>query len=53
MSTFNLQPCKTVGDIKLAIREAILDGKIHNDFEEAYKFMIETGKQMGLQAVTE
>ncbi len=53
MSTFNLQPCKTVGDIKLAIREAILDGKIHNDYKEAYKFMLETGKQMGLQAVTE
>lgn len=53
MSTFNLQPCKTVGDIKLAIREAILDGKIHNDFDEAYQFMLETGKQMGLEAVSE
>jgi len=53
MSTFNLQPCKIVGDIKLAIREAILDGKIHNDFDEAYKFMLETGKQMGLEAVSE
>ena len=51
MTTFDLQPCKMVGDIKLAIREAILDGKIHNDFNEAYKFMIETGKQMGLEAV--
>lgn len=51
MSTFDLQPCKMVGDIKLAIREAILDGKIHNDFDEAYKFMIVKGKELGLEAV--
>jgi poly(A) polymerase len=51
MATFNLKPCKTVGDIKLAMRDAILDGKIHNDYGEAYAFMLETGKQMGLKVV--
>lgn len=50
MSTFNLKPCKLVGDIKLVIREAILDGEIHNDYDEAYKFMLLTGEKMGLES---
>ncbi len=49
METFNLKPCKTVGDIKTHIREAILDGKIANEFEEAYQFMLKTGSEMGLK----
>ncbi len=49
MKTFGLKPSKTVGEIKTAIREAILDGKIHNTFEDAYPFMIQTGKEMGLK----
>lgn len=48
METFGLKPCKTVGDIKTTIREAILDGKIKNDYGEAYAFMIETGNNLGL-----
>ncbi len=50
MKTFNLKPCKEVGDIKNAIREAILDGKVRNDYDEAFKFMIELGNKMGLKA---
>jgi putative nucleotidyltransferase with HDIG domain len=46
--TFNLKPSKEVGIIKAAIKEAILDGIIANDYEEAYHYMIETGLKMGL-----
>ncbi len=48
MDTFGIPPSKMVGEIKTAIREAILDGKIGNNFDEAYKFMIETAKDFGL-----
>jgi poly(A) polymerase len=51
METFALPPCKDVGTIKTAIREAILDGVISNDFGQAYQFMIETGKKMGFEAI--
>ncbi|WP_236976533.1 CCA tRNA nucleotidyltransferase [Membranihabitans maritimus] len=49
MKTFDLKPGKTVGIIKTAIREAILDGKIGNTFEDAHTFMIEKGLELGLQ----
>ena len=48
IETFNLKPCKTIGDIKNAIKEAILDGVIKNDYKEAYDFMIKKGKELGL-----
>ncbi|WP_394803181.1 CCA tRNA nucleotidyltransferase [Membranihabitans marinus] len=51
MKTFNLKPCKTVGVIKTAIREAILDGDIENTFDAAYTFMIEQGKILGLEPI--
>ena len=49
MKTFNLKPCKEIGQIKEAIKEAILDGKIPNEHQASYAFMIEKGKQLGLQ----
>ena len=49
METFNLQPCHIVGVIKAAIKEAILDGIIHNDYDEAYQYMLEKGKDLGLK----
>lgn len=49
METFQLKPCKTVGDIKNQIREAILDGVIPNDYDKAYDFMLEKGKDLGLE----
>jgi poly(A) polymerase len=51
MEVFNLPPGRQVGEIKTAIREAILEGTIHNDLDEAYKFMIDTGMAMGLRPV--
>ncbi len=48
MSTFNLKPCKTIGIIKEAIKEAILEGIIANNYEEAYKLMLEEGGKLGL-----
>ncbi len=48
MKAFNLSPCKTIGDIKLAIKDAILDGIIPNQREAAYQFMLQKGKEMGL-----
>ena len=49
METFDIHPSREVGIIKNAIREAILDGVIPNNFEEAYAFMLETGEKTGLK----
>lgn len=48
MSTFQLKPCKEVGYIKNAIRDAILDGAIPNNYEAAYAFMMEKANEIGL-----
>lgn len=42
MQLFNLPPCKKVGDLKNALKDAILDGIIENDFEKAKAFLMET-----------
>jgi len=50
METFGLQPCKEIGLIKSAIKEAILDGEISNNFEEAFRYMMAKGMELGLKA---
>ncbi len=51
METFGIPPSKPVGIIKDYIKDAILDGVIHNNFDEAYELMIRKGEEMGLKAV--
>ena len=48
MQIFNLKPSKEVGFLKDAVREAILDGDIENDFKAALDFIIKKGKEIGL-----
>jgi len=49
MSAFGLKPCKEVGNIKNAIREAILDGEIENSYDAAYAYMLEKAAEYNLK----
>jgi len=48
MKTFNLKPCREIGQIKEAIKEAILEGEIANDYNEAKALMLKKGLALGL-----
>ena len=49
MHVFGVGPGREVGTIKVAIREAILEGDIPNEFEAAYEFMLKKGRELGLE----
>jgi len=40
-----------VGDIKTAVKDAILDGIIPNEFDAAFQFMLEKGRELNLKRV--
>jgi putative nucleotidyltransferase with HDIG domain len=48
METFGIPPGRVVGEIKTAIREAFLDDRLENNFENAYQFMLDEGRRHGL-----
>ncbi len=48
MKIFNIPPCREVGIIKNAIKEAILDGEIQNNYIEAHQFMLIKAKELNL-----
>ena len=51
METYGLKPCRTVGEIKEKIKDAILDGAIGNNYEEAYALMEQLAQEKGLKPV--
>ena len=51
MKTFGIPPSRPIGDIKKAIKEAILEGDIKNNPEEAFNLMLKLGEEMGLKRV--
>lgn len=53
MATFGIAASEEVGIIKSSIRDAILEGTIHNTHEEAYQLMLEKGAEMGLTPVNQ
>lgn len=51
MRVFGLNPCSEVGQLKEKIKNAILDGEIGNNHDEAYAYMLERAAEMGLNPV--
>jgi poly(A) polymerase len=51
MKTFNLKPGKEIGIMKNALREAIIEGEIQNDFNSAYTYILNLGVKLGYKPV--
>ncbi|MBS1624992.1 MAG: HD domain-containing protein [Bacteroidetes bacterium] len=52
MQVFNITPSREVGIIKDKIKEAILEGDIKNDYQQAYDMMLRLGAELGLKPVS-
>ncbi len=48
MRTYGIGPCRMIGEIKEVIKEAILDGRIPNDYDAAYALMEQIAAERGL-----
>ena len=53
MRLFNLKPCREIGTLKTALKDAILDGKVPNEHEAALAFVLHKAAQMGLKPVAQ
>jgi poly(A) polymerase len=53
MQAFNLPPGRMVGDIKAAVREAILEGEVPNNYDAAYAFMLKKAAELGVESKAE
>jgi tRNA nucleotidyltransferase (CCA-adding enzyme) len=49
MAIFNLKPSREIGILKEAVKEAILEGEIPNDYDAAYEFVLKRGAKLGLE----
>jgi tRNA nucleotidyltransferase/poly(A) polymerase len=52
MQVFNIEPSKIIGEIKEEIKEAILEGRIHNNTTEARELMYLIAKKKGLTPIS-
>jgi hypothetical protein len=53
MRTFGISPGREVGIIKNAIREAILEGELENEYDKVFRFMLNEGEKLGLKKVND
>ena len=53
MKTFNVPPSKIVGDLKNAIKDAILDGEVENNHDAAFAFLLLKAAELNLAPVQE
>ena len=51
MEIFNLKPSREIGVLKEAVKEAILEGEIPNEYEAAYNFVLKRAEKLGLKKV--
>ena len=49
MQAFRLPPCREIGVLKTALKDAILDGVVPNEREAAWQFVLDKAEEMGLE----
>jgi putative nucleotidyltransferase with HDIG domain len=51
MEIFNLKPSREIGVLKEAVKEAIMEGEIPNEYQAAYDFVLKRGEKLGLKKI--